>query len=144
MSVAVASPRQLLEAARDLLAGPRADPALTTVLPRAAAALARQSLEGQLLVLLGARFPGLEHCGVRAQLLCLQASLDDQTLAEEVAHAWWALTGACHHRLYELGPSRMELEGQLDVVARFVGWRPAGVSDPAHVSPQGAAPTVDT
>lgn len=35
--------------------------------------------------------------------------LDDHGLAEDAAHAWWALTSACHHRLYEIGPSRKEL-----------------------------------
>ena len=129
MTTNLASPRQLLEAARGLLDSPPADAALGSVLPRAAAVLGRQSLEAQLLVLLGARFPGLENCGRRAQLLCLQTSLVEQDLAEEVAHTWWALTTACHHRLYELSPSRMELEGQLDVVERFVRWRPEAESD---------------
>jgi hypothetical protein len=120
MSGETASPRQLLEEARGLLCQVPADPALSKVLPRAAAVLARQALESQLLVALGGRVPGIERARLRPQLLCLQSYLGDKGLAGEVAHAWWALTEVCHHRLYELAPSASELDGWLETVARFV------------------------
>jgi hypothetical protein len=120
MSVATVSPRQLLADAQRLISQPPSDPGLSGILPRATAVLARQALEAQLLVVLGARFPGIERCALRAQLLCLQTHLDDKDLAGEVAHTWWALTGACHHRLYELAPIALELEAWLGVVHRFL------------------------
>jgi hypothetical protein len=120
MSGAVLSPRQLLEAAAGL-ESQHLDPALARVWPRAAAVLTRQALESQLVVVLGARFPGIQDCPCRAQLLCLQTYLADKDLAGEVAQAWWALTGACHHRLYELAPSASEIAGWMDTVSRFIG-----------------------
>jgi hypothetical protein len=120
MNGATVSPRQLLDAARSLTRQAQRDPALSKVRPRAAAVLARQALEAELLAVLGGRFPGIERCPLRAQLLCLQAHLEDKDLAGDVAHAWWALTGACHHRLYELAPSPMELEAWLGTVGRFL------------------------
>lgn len=111
------------------------DPALRTVLPRAAAVLARQALESQIVVVLGGRISGIDRASMRAQLLCLQTYSADPDLAGAVAHAWWALTGACHHRLYELAPSASELAGWLETIARFV----AAPIDPAGQPAMAAA-----
>lgn len=126
-----ASPRQLIEEAKNLLVMTTADPALRPVLPRAAAVLARQALESQIVAVLAARISGIDRAPLRAQLLCLQTYSADPDLAEAVAHAWWALTGACHHRLYELAPSASELDNWLETVARFVAAPIDPASEPA-------------
>lgn len=114
------SPRQLLEAAQAMATRHPTDHTIARLWPRAAAVLARQALETQLLVVLGGRFPGIQDCPVRTRLLCLRTYLDDRDLAGEVAHTWWALTGACHYRLYELAPSASDLEAWLGAVGRFI------------------------
>lgn len=114
------SSRQLLDAARDMLTRHHADPAIAKLSVRAAAVLGRQALETHLAVSMGGRYPGIQDCPFRSQLLCLQIALDDKELAEEVAHAWSALSGACHHRLYDLAPVAQELTPWLGTVARFI------------------------
>jgi hypothetical protein len=60
------------------------------------------------------RAPGVERASIRAQLLCLSKYADDPAPADAAAHAWSALTHACHHHPYELAPTAEELEGWLD------------------------------
>lgn len=76
---------------------------------RAVAFLARQALEEALEELWRVRGVDLSAVSTRAQLLCLRAYLDDDTLAAEVAYTWGALSRACHHHPYELTPTAEEL-----------------------------------
>ena len=112
------SPRQLLEAARDLLSTPSS--ATAGLWPRAAAVLARQALEDQVTIILTKWVPGVEKSSSRTKLICLQSLLEDRDLAERVNHAWWALTTACHHRSYELPPTALELEQWMGAVEELI------------------------
>ena len=76
---------------------------------RAVALLTRQALEGALDELWNERGVNLSPVSAQAQLICLRAYLDDDTLAAEVRYAWGALSRACHHHPYELGPTADEL-----------------------------------
>ena len=42
---------------------------------------------------------------MRTQLICLRSYLEDAPLAARAGHAWSALSRACHHHPYELGPT---------------------------------------
>lgn len=112
------SPKNLLDAAQELLARPIKGSA--GLWPRAAAALIRQALEDQMTIILTRTIPGVQESSARTKLICLQSELDDRELAEEVAHAWWALTTACHHRVYELAPTAEELQRWLDTTRRLI------------------------
>ena len=76
---------------------------------RAVALLTRQALEGALDDLWTVRGVDLSPVSAHAQLICLRAYLDDDALAAEVRYAWGALSRACHHHPYELGPTADEL-----------------------------------
>jgi len=76
---------------------------------RAAALLTRQAVEGALDDLWTVRGVDLSPVSAHAQLICLRAYLDDDVLAAEVRYAWGALSRACHHHPYELGPTADEL-----------------------------------
>lgn len=108
------SPRQLLDAARELMAKP--SPGTVGLWPRAAAVLARQALESQITIILTKWIPGVERANARTKLICLKARMQDRELAERANHAWWALTTACHHRSYELPPTVEELQRWLGAV----------------------------
>src|SRR6266540_1167206 len=64
--------------------------------------------------------PGLERASMRCQLLCLPIVLTDRELAGRAAHAWVALTRACHHHPYELPPTAEELARWLDAVEAVI------------------------
>jgi hypothetical protein len=87
---------------------------------RAAALLGRQALEAELDELWSRTAPGIERASTKCQLLCLPAFLSDRGLAGRAAHAWGALTGACHHHPYELPPTAEELERWLDAVEAVI------------------------
>jgi hypothetical protein len=112
------STKEILDRATDLLRRPTAETA--GLWPRASAVLARQALERGLIESLSPKVPGIERANVRAQLLCLQAFLENREVAHEVNLAWWALTRACHHLSYELPPTAPELETWIGVVDRFL------------------------
>lgn len=107
-----------LAAAHELIAAP--DPSTTGLWPRAAALLGRQALERALNAYWERRAPGVQHISMRAQLLCLPGYLSDQELAGDIAYAWSALSMACHHHAYKLGPTEPELCHYLEIVARAV------------------------
>jgi hypothetical protein len=109
--------RQMLEAARGLLR--RADPATAGLWPRASALLARQALEASVARLWERRGLELRGCPMRAQLICLRSYLGDGDLAARAAHAWSALSRACHHHPYELAPTAAELEAWFAVVGEL-------------------------
>jgi len=112
------TPQELLDAARDLIRTPRSGTA--GLWPRAAALLGRQAIESALEEVWRQRAPGVERASVRAQLLCLSRYSDDSAPAYAVAHAWSALTHACHRHPYELAPTAEELEGWLDQASDLV------------------------
>ena len=112
-------PESLLAAARELVEQPRG--ATTGLWPRAAALLARRALEDALDALWARRAPGLERASARAQLTCLPDYLPDRELAAETAYAWAALSRACHHHAYELGPTAEELRAHFAAVERLLG-----------------------
>jgi hypothetical protein len=94
-----------LRAARDLLR--YSDPATAGMWPRAASYLARQALE-----------QGLEEFW---QLELLESSEPRPGLSCCVcgaAHAWNALSRACHHHPYELAPTEQELSNWIADVER--------------------------
>src|SRR6266511_2633735 len=89
------TPTDLLNAARTMVTQSR--PGTAGLWPRAAALLGRQALEAALDELWSRTHPGLERASMRCQLLCLPIVLTDRELAGRAAHAWVALTRACHH-----------------------------------------------
>jgi hypothetical protein len=107
-------PTELLDAARAMVNQPR--PRTAGLWPRAAALLGRQALEEALDDLWSRKAPTIKKASTTCQLLCLPAFVSDQGLAGQTAHAWAALTHACHHHPYELSPTADELDRWLDVV----------------------------
>jgi hypothetical protein len=105
----------LVSAARGLV---RNEGATTAGLwPRAAALLARQGLELAMARLWDVTAPGLENTSSRCQLLCLGDMLNDRELAGRATLTWTSLSGACHHRVYELPPTASELNSALETVS---------------------------
>jgi hypothetical protein len=98
----------------------RVDPATRGLWPRAAALLGRQALEDAISWIWLVHAPGMEHCSMRAQLLCLDPYLGDERLAEEAGFVYERLSWACHHHAYDLAPTAMELRGWLDAVERIL------------------------
>lgn len=111
-------PHDLLAMADGLLR--RADPTTTGLWPRASALLALHALEASLLRLWESRSLDLQGCSMRTQLICLRSYLEDAKLAERTGHAWSALSRACHHHAYELGPTAGELRSWFSVVSELV------------------------
>jgi hypothetical protein len=112
------TPEELIAQARSLVARPT--PGTAGLWPRAAALLARQALETAMDQLWARRAPAVAGLSARAQLACLPEYLRDPPLAGEVAFTWSALSGACHARAYEVGPTAEELEARFAVVERLV------------------------
>jgi len=111
-------PRQLLALADGLLR--RADPTTAGLWPRASALLALAALEASVLRLWQRRALDLQGCSMRTQLICLRSYLEDARLAARAGHAWSALSRACHHHAYELGPTAGELRSWFAVVGELV------------------------
>ena len=111
-------PRDLLAMAIDLRR--RADPATAGLWPRASALLARQALEASVRQFWERRAVDFRSYSMQAQLICLRSYLGDAKLAARTSHAWSALSRACHHHSYELGPTATELEAWLSVVGELV------------------------
>ena len=121
---------EVVTAARNLIE--RTDPATAGLWPRATALLARQALEAALDDFWRIRAPGMEHCSMRAQLLCLphylqapkppslQAPGHADDLAHRVSYAWAGLSRACHQHPYELSPTSVELLGWLGTVEQLL------------------------
>ena len=118
MKRADTDPGGLLDMADDLLR--RADPATAGLWPRASALLALQALEASLRRLWDDRTLDLQGCSMRTQLICLRSYLEDAKLAARAGHAWGALSRACHHHPYELGPTAGELQSWFSVVGELV------------------------
>jgi len=104
----------LVSAARDLI---RDDDAMTAGLwPRAAALLARQGLELAMARLWEVTVPGLERTSMRCQLLCVGELLNERAVGGRARATWYALSDACHHRVYALAPTAAELNAALETV----------------------------
>jgi hypothetical protein len=88
--------------------------------PRAAALLTRQALEVSVATFWAKAAPGVEETSRRAQFLCLGRYLGDESLAQRAHVAWSGLSGACHHHVYDLAPTREELQAWREVVADVV------------------------
>lgn len=110
------TPAEQLAAARTLAM--TTDPTTTGVWPRAAALLARQAIERGLHEYWERKAPGLEKRPTHTQLICLPEYLNDQLIAGEIAWTWTALSDACHHRGYDLGPTADELERYIAAAER--------------------------
>lgn len=131
------TPEQLVKQARKLVAN--ATPGTAGLWPRAAALLARQALETAMDQLWHARASGVEQLSARGQLTCLPEYLRDAPLAGEVAFTWSALSHACHHHAYEMGPTAQELEASFAVVDRLVKRLLAAAGTNAGVQPSAAS-----
>jgi hypothetical protein len=110
--VEAADAHDLVSAARDLIRID--DPRTASLWPRAAALLARQSIESSLDALWALRSPGMRSTTARCQLLCLGYFLRDAELAGRVSLTWSELSRACHLRVYELPPTLEELQTWLE------------------------------
>jgi hypothetical protein len=113
-----ADPRELIELADGLLR--RADPATAGLWPRVSALLALQALEAGVERLWQLQTLEFQGCSMRTQLICLRSYLEDAPLAARTGHAWSALSRACHHHPYELGPTAGELQSWFSVVNELV------------------------
>ena len=60
--------------------------------------------------------PGLERTSMRCQLLCVGEMLNDRGLGGRATVTWYALSDACHHRVYALAPTAAELNAALETV----------------------------
>ncbi len=87
--------------------------------PRASALLVRQALEETLAGYWIVKGIALERCSTRAQLICLREYLREGDLAARVAHAWSALSRACHHHPYELPPTADEIKNWMEPVRQL-------------------------
>ena len=108
---------EILRYARDAMASSSsATPALWA---RCSALLTRQALEAELDDFWHRQAPGVQSASRHSQLLCLGTYLREAPLAARVAHAWSALSNACHYHSYELAPTEGELEGWIETVQAF-------------------------
>jgi len=82
---------------------------------RGVALLTRQGLEGSLADLWSRRSPSLARCPARIQLLCFTVAGLDGDVTQRVRQTWAALSAACHHHPYEVGPTHPELREWLHV-----------------------------
>jgi hypothetical protein len=87
--------------------------------PRAAALLTRQALESAIDQAWDQTEPAMGEVSMRARLLCLSDYLDE-TVAEDAAYAWSALSNACHQRSYELAPTGAELANLQAIVKQLI------------------------
>jgi hypothetical protein len=110
--------RELLAAVDDLLSRP--SPGTAGLWPRAAALLTRQALESAIATYWSAVAPGVEDSSRRAQFLCLGRYLGDESLAQRAHVVWSGLSGACHHHVYDLAPTREELQAWRETVMEVV------------------------
>lgn len=108
------TPGALLDMAERLLR--RADPDTAGLWPRASALLALEALEASVERLWERHGLVFQGCSMRTQLICLRSYLDDTRFAARSAHAWSALSRACHHHPYELAPTAGELQAWFTVV----------------------------
>jgi hypothetical protein len=56
----------------------------------------------------------------RRRSCCLGRYLGDQPLAQRAHVVWSALSASCHYHVYDLAPTREELQGWRDSVSEVV------------------------
>ena len=84
--------------------------------PRAAAMLGRQALELAMQSVWAVTAPGMDRMSARCQRLCIGAMVNDHELGQRVEWAWHLLSGACHHRVYDLPLAVPDLVSALQTV----------------------------
>ena len=119
MSASIDTPARRLLAEVDALLG-HASRGTAGLWPRAAALLTRQALESAVATFWSKQAPGVEQVSRKAQFLCLGRYLGDEPLAQRAHVAWSGLSGACHHHVYDLAPTREELQAWRDSVMEVV------------------------
>ncbi len=110
--------RQLLADVDELLG--HASHGTAGLWPRAAALLTRQALEVAIATYWSKAAPGVESCSRKAQFLCLGRYLGDEVMAQRAHVAWAALSASCHYHVYDLAPTREELQAWRDSVFEVV------------------------
>lgn len=85
---------------------------------RTAALLLRQGMEFELDQALARSLPGAENGSFRAKVLCLEHL--DRRIGVGVGSTWQALTDACHHHHYELGPSPETIQALAGECSRWL------------------------
>ncbi|MEZ5288038.1 MAG: hypothetical protein R2712_25235 [Vicinamibacterales bacterium] len=113
------SPARQLLAEVDVLLG-QASPGTAGLWPRAAALLTRQALEVAVATFWSRVAPGVEGCSKKAQFLCLGRYLGDERLAQRAHVAWSGLSASCHYHVYDLAPTREELQAWRESVWQVV------------------------
>jgi hypothetical protein len=108
---------RLLEHAQAVLDGVVRIPGMQT--PRAAAWLARGTLETYVVDVLSARGIESRDASMRSRLCCLRVL--EPEIADGAEIAWWGLSRCCHHHAFELAPSGMEVAHLLAIVRRLCG-----------------------
>lgn len=86
---------------------------------RAAAVIARQSIEYAMEDFWMLRERGVNSASARVRLLCLREYLSDKELARDVAYAFHALSRLCHHHPCRLAPAEAELRPLLETARGF-------------------------
>ncbi len=112
------TPPQLLDRARDMLAG--VEPATAGLWPRCVAFLLRQAIEAQVSKVLDRFAPGFRETPMRTQLIALAVISPHKALARRVAYTWHALSGATHYHGYELAAGAVELRSWMTTIETFV------------------------
>ena len=109
--------------------------------PRAAALLARSSLEASMTELWQTKEIPLQRASWRAQLLCLPGYIDPD-LARRVAFAHSALSAACHHHPYDLPPTAIEIQRWLGIIQDLIAetWEVADERDLSETANSWDAP----
>ncbi len=112
------TPQDLLEGAAHLLQGN----AQMEVGPleRAAALLARQSLEMCVAKKLDGFGLDSTQARFREQLLCLQGTMSNKQLARDTAALWSSLSTLVHHLGYEIGPTGSDVAALVRRTQRVV------------------------
>lgn len=88
---------------------------------RAAAWLARTSLEAAIGSVLTDRGIQAREATMRCRLACLHVLCPD--VAHVASAAWWGLSRCYHHHAFELTPTHTEVEHLLDLVRRVLSGR---------------------
>ena len=112
------TPTELLATAHRLTDEP--DSGTAGLWSRAAAVLLRQALEGAVCEMWTRRAPRVVQVPWSTQFLCLREFISDTQLADEATSTWAALSVACHHRGYSVGPSAGDLRTWADTITRVV------------------------
>jgi hypothetical protein len=107
----------LLRAALTLLDEPIEDAAGSW--PHAVAVLTRQAIEATMSHWWTRVMPAMDDANWTEKWLALPSYLGRAPVIGEAHYAWTVLSGACHHRAYEVGLTEPELRGLLRTANEF-------------------------